>query len=243
MASLDSKIALVTGGGTGIGRATAEEFITEGAKVVVIGRREEPLKQLAAAYPGHVTYLQADVASSGEAKKVIDFALAEHGRLDVVVNNAAVFLMKPLVETTDEEISAVLNTNIAGVLSLSREALSPLGKTKGNIVNISSTVTSGATPGTSVYAGAKAAVEQITRVLAAEAGALGVRVNAVSPGVTETEMVSGIPDEMRQMVTSQTPLGRIGQPADIAKVVAWLAGPNAGWVTGQRVAASGGLMA
>ena len=241
--SFEDKVVLVTGGSAGIGRATAEEFIAEGAKVVVTARRKEPLEKLAAAHPGRLSHVQADAAEPGEAKRVVDFVLAEHGRLDVLVNNAGAYVMKPLAETTDAEILGLLKLNVAGLLAFSREALGPLAKTKGSIINISSTVTTGVMPGIATYSGTKAAVEHITRVLAAEVGPMGIRVNAVAPGATDTEMLrGGLTDEMRGAMESQTPLGRLGQPEDVARVVVLLAGPNASWITGQTVAASGGLM-
>lgn len=156
MNSFEDKVVLVTGGSAGIGRACAEEFIAEGAKVVITARRKEPLEKLAAAHPGRLSYVQADAAESGEAKRVVDFVLAEHGRLDVLVNNAGGFVMKPLAETTDEEILGMLKLNIAGLLAFSREALGPLAETKGTIINISSTVATGVMPGTTAYAGTKA---------------------------------------------------------------------------------------
>ena len=243
MKIFEDKVVLVTGGGAGIGRASAEEFSAEGAKVVVTARRKEPLEKLAAAHPGRISYVQADAAEPGEAKRVVDFVLAEHGRLDVLVNNAGTAVMKPLAETTDDEILGILKLNVAGLLAFSREALEPLAKTKGSIINISSTMATGVMPGVVTYSGTKAAVEHITRVLAAEVGPMGIRVNAVAPGPTETDMLRGtMTDEMRVAMESQTPLGRLGQPEEVARVVALLAGPKAGWITGQNVAASGGFM-
>ncbi|MCG8557943.1 MAG: SDR family oxidoreductase [Proteobacteria bacterium] len=243
MTSLENKVAVVTGGGTGIGRASAEALLADGAKVVVTGRREEPLKQFAAQHPEQISYLRADVARSGDAKKVIDSVIERHGRLDVLVNNAGIGFMKPLAETSDDEIGHLLSVNVAGLLAFSREALGALGKTGGSIINISSTIATAVMPAMVAYGGTKAAVEHITRLLAAEVGPQGIRVNAVAPGATETDMTRGaMSGEMRDAITSQTPLGRFGQPADIGSVVAWLAGPGAAWVTGQCVAASGGLM-
>ncbi len=243
MKIFEDKVVLVTGGSAGIGRASAEEFIAEGAKVVVTARRKEPLEKLAAAHPGQLSYVQADAAEPGEAKRVVDFVLAEHGRLDVLVNNAGTAVMKPLAETTDDEILGMLKLNVAGLLAFSREALEPLAKTKGSIINISSTMATGVMPGVVTYSGTKAAVEHITRVLAAEVGPMGIRVNAVAPGPTETDMLRGtMTDEMRVAMESQTPLGRLGQPEEVARVIALLAGPKASWITGQNVAASGGFM-
>lgn len=242
--AFQNKVALVTGGGTGIGKSITETLVLRGAKVVITGRREEPLKNLSAAHPDQVAYIQADVAQPGDAKKAVDFTINAFGRLDVLVNNAGTFSMAPLVEVSDEEIARVFAVNVQGLLSFSREAIPHLAKTKGSIVNTSSTVATGVMPGASVYSGSKAAVDHITRILAAELGPMGIRVNAVSPGLTRTDMSAPITshDETLQGMVAQTPLGRLGEPIDIARVVAFAASDDAGWVTGQIIASSGGIM-
>jgi len=244
MSTFQGKVALVTGGGSGIGKSVAETFAREGAKVVVTGRRLDPLQALSARYPESIAFVQADVTKSGDARKAVDFTVEKFGRLDVLVNNAGTFVHKPLVETTDEDIAHVFAVNVSGVLAFSREAVPHLQKVKGNIVTISSAVGTGVMPNSSAYSGTKAAVDHISRVLAVELGPVGIRVNVVSPGVTKTDMAAPLlqDDGFTAGIVGQTPLGRIGLPEDIANVVSLLASDKAGWVTGQVVTASGGLL-
>ena len=237
---LNDKVVLVTGGGTGIGRAIVDQFVAAGARVFITGRREEPLKSTAEA---RVAWATGDVAKSGESKRIVGEVLSKWGRLDVLVNNAGAGVMGPLVETNDEGIDLCLSVNLGGMLRFSREALSPLAQTKGQIINISSTVANVAMAGAVAYGASKAAVDHATRSLAAEVGPMGVRVNAVQPGPTETDMLnSAMTDEMKQMYIQQTPMGRLGTPNDIAGAVVLLASDKAGWVTGQVIASSGGAM-
>jgi NAD(P)-dependent dehydrogenase (short-subunit alcohol dehydrogenase family) len=238
------KVVLVTGGGTGIGRSIARAFLAEGAKVAVTGRRKEPLHAVAPEAGPRLLPISADITSSADRRRVVDTVVRELGRLDVLVNNAGVFLGKPLVETTDAEIADAFGVNVLGLIGLTRDALPALERSKGSVVNISSTVATGVFLGTSVYSATKAAVDHFTRLLAAELGPRGVRVNAVSPGVTETDMTVALltDDAAKQGLASQTPLGRIGKPEDIASVALFLASPDAAWVTGQALQASGGLL-
>lgn len=244
MGRFDGKAVLVSGGGTGIGRAIALAFAREGARVAVSGRRKEPLLALVAELGKQAIAVQGDVTAPADRKRVIAEAVRALGGLDVLVNNAGVYASKPLSETTDEELDQLFQVNVVGLLGLTREALPHLQRSKGNVVNVSSVVATGVAPGTAAYSATKAAVDQLTRVLAAELGATGVRVNAVSPGLTETDMAAPLTTNpaARQAMVTQTPLGRLGQPEDIARVVTFLASPEAGWVTGQAVQASGGLL-
>jgi NAD(P)-dependent dehydrogenase (short-subunit alcohol dehydrogenase family) len=238
------KVVLVTGGGTGIGRAIARAFLAEGAKVAVTGRRVEPLRALAPEAGGRLLPIAADVTKAADRKRVVDTVVRDLGRLDVLVNNAGVFLSKPLAETTDEEIANTFGVNVLGLFSITRDALPALEKAKGAVVNVSSTVATGVMAGTSVYSASKAAVDHLTRLLAAELGPRGIRVNAVSPGLTETDMAAPFLNDAptKQAITAQTPLGRIGKAEDIASVALFLASPDAAWVTGQAVQSSGGLL-
>lgn len=242
MARFEGKVALVTGGGTGIGRAVTEALVAEGAKVVVTGRREAPLEALAKAHPDQVRYTTADVAGPDGPKAAVAFTVETFGRLDVLVNNAGVLAMGPVVETDDDALERLLSINVGGVVRVSREAIPHLAAHKGAIVNISSTVAQAAVPGAAAYSATKAAVERLGAALAVEVGPLGVRVNSVAPGLTETDMSSGAPSEMIQAMVSQTPLGRVGRPEDIAKAVVFLASEDASWITGQALQSSGGLM-
>jgi len=244
MKRFDGKVVLVTGGGTGIGRAIATAFLAEGAKVAVTGRRLGPLETLAAENKGRLLPIAADVTKAADRKRVVDTVARDFGRLDVLVNNAGTFLWKPLLETTDDELAQVFGVNTLGLISLTREALPHLQRTKGNIVNLSTVGATSVLAGTTVYSSSKAAVDHFTRLLAAEVGSHGIRVNAVSPGLTDTDMAAGFLNDpnTKKSMAAQTPLGRIGTPEDMASVVLFLASPEAGWVTGQVVQSSGGLM-
>ena len=243
MKAFEDKVVLVTGGGTGIGRATAVAFLAEGASVVIAGRRQSTLEATTSELGDSVHFVVADVSKSGEPKALVDETVAKFGRLDVLVNNAGTLTMGPLTETSDEDIERVYRTNVFALLAVSREALPHLIKTKGSIINISSTVSKGVMVNTSVYSSSKAAVDHITRILAAEYGPDGVRINAVAPGLVATDMSAGVrsDDQMLAMMVEQTPMGRIGEPSDIANAVLLLAGDEAGWITGQVVQASGGM--
>jgi meso-butanediol dehydrogenase/(S,S)-butanediol dehydrogenase/diacetyl reductase len=238
------KVVLVTGGGTGIGRTIARAFLAEGAKVAVTGRRKEPLAGVASEGNGRLLPVVADVTIAADRRRVIERVVGELGRLDILVNNAGVFVGKPLAETSDEEIAQTFGVNVLGLIAMTREALPALERTKGSIVSVSSVVATGVFLGSSVYSASKAAVDQFTRLLAAELGPRGIRVNAVSPGVTESEMTAGLlgDDAGRKGIEAQTPLGRIGKPEDIASVALFLASDEARWVTGQALQASGGLL-
>ncbi|MBK06660.1 MAG: hypothetical protein CL920_23470 [Deltaproteobacteria bacterium] len=242
MGQFNNKVAIVTGGGTGIGKQMTESLVAEGAKVVITGRRRGPLEALSQKHPEQIYFVQADVSKPNDPKRVVEYTIETLGQLDILINNAGTFASAPLVETSDEDITRVLNVNILGVLAFSREAIPYLSKTNGNIVNTSSVVATGVMPGISVYAASKAAVDHITRTLAAELGPQGIRVNAVSPGMTRTDMAAPMLEQMEESFAQQTPLARIGNPIDIANVALFLASNKAGWVTGQVLASSGGLM-
>lgn len=237
------KVVLITGGGTGIGRAMVEQFVGEGARVFIVGRREAPLREVAALHEGRVGWITADVSKPGDAKRIVDAALGRFDRLDILINNAATGSYLPLMETSDEALDSLLAVNLAGPLRLCRESLGPLGKTQGQIINIGSTLANVAMPGTLLYSAAKTAMYQATRVLATEVGRMGIRVNAVAPGPTETEgAMDESPKEALDSLRAQAPFGRLGQADEVAWVVLLLARDEASWVTGQVLDASGGLM-
>ena len=242
MGRFDGKAALVTGGGTGIGRAVAAGIADEGGSVVVAGRRLEPLRELAATRPDRIRCTQADVAQSGDVQRAVAFTVEQLGGLDVLVNNAGLSHMGPLSELSDGAMRAMLDINVLGPLVAMREALPHLIARRGCIVNVTSVTARGAAPGMAAYGGTKAALEQITRALAVEVGPAGVRVNVVAPGLTITDMAREFLDEAAIEQTAQrTPLRRAGTPEDVAEAVLFLASDNAAWITGQVVQSSGGL--
>lgn len=245
MHRFSGKVGIITGGGTGIGRAVVVAVAEEGAKVVVTGRREGPLAELASALPGAVKYIAADVARSGDPKRVVEFAIEEFGRLDFLVNNAGLGIVKPLAELTDDELDQLNSVNLKGPLAMMREATPHLAEARGSVVNITSVAGQTAVPGFSAYAGTKGGLDRISRVLAAELGPLGIRVNAVAPGLTETKMFEDTMGEQPEAIAAmvqQTALRRLGQSSEVARTVAWLASQDAGWITGQVIQASGGLL-
>ena len=238
---VQDKVAFVTGGGTGIGRAVALALRAGGAQVVVGGRREAPLRELAA--QEGIEWVGVDVSDPGQVAASIERVLELHGRLDILVNNAGVYSVAPLEETSEESLQLLWEVNVAGVLRVSRAALPALRESRGAIVNISSIVARGVFPGAVAYSASKAAVEHATRVLAAEVGPQGVRVNAVAPGPTETPMTEHLLADSGTVaaLAGQTPLGRIGRPEDVAPAVVFLASSAASWVTGEVLSAAGGL--
>ena len=208
--------------------------------MTVVGRRgtvlEETTNELGPAS-------DSIVGDRGMPQTIVDAIIAKHGRLDILVNNAGVATVAPLAETSDEEIERMYRTNVFATLALSRAALPHLIKTGGSIINISSIAAGNTTAGQTAYGSSKAAVDHITRSLAVEYGPSGVRVNAIAPGMTTTEMTEAArsDERTRAAVERFTPLRRFGEPVDIARAVLLLASDDAGWITGQIVKASGGL--
>jgi len=183
MDQLNRKAVLITGGGTGIGRAIAESFAQKGAKVLITGRREAPLKEVSQAFE-NIKYVQADVTKADDRKNALQAIITKFGKLDILVNNAGVGYQKSFTELTDEDIETTLKTNLLAPITLSRDAVPYLSESKGSIVNISTVAAQGVMPGLAPYGASKAGLNHLTRLLAAELGPLGIRVNAVAPGVT-----------------------------------------------------------
>ena len=242
MSDFNDKVVIVTGGGTGIGRAITETFAKSGAKVLITGRREAPLQELSQSFPEKVSIIQADVTKAEDRKKIIQTAIERYGQIDVLVNNAGANPTGPIQESTDEDFVEAYMTNLVAPAALIREAIPHLSKTKGSVVSTSTIGARAVFSGMSAYSCSKAALDHLTRIAAVELGPLGIRVNAVAPGMVKTPMAAPFIDQMGDMMVSMTPLGRLGEPIDIAQAVLMLASDNAGWVTGQILDTSGGLM-
>jgi 3-oxoacyl-[acyl-carrier protein] reductase len=249
MGKLSGRVAVVTGASKGIGAAIAERLGKEGAAVIVnyassAAQAEAVVKRIQAA-GGRAKAVRADVSKREEAKKLIAAAASEFGKLDILVNNAGTYEFVPLAEVTEEHFDHTFDVDVKGVLFATQAAASAIesdGK-GGSVVNISSLASIAGAPTASVYSAAKAAVDSLTRTLAAELGPKRIRVNSVLPGPVETEGTANMKnfEQFRDAMIPRTPLGRVGKPEDIASVVAFLASDDAAWITGQMVQAAGGL--
>jgi NAD(P)-dependent dehydrogenase (short-subunit alcohol dehydrogenase family) len=250
MKRFDGKVVLVTGGGTGIGRATAVAFAREGAKVVVAGRREpqgvEVVKAIQAA-GGTASFVRADVANEKDAIAAVAHAVQTYGQLDVLFNNAGIVgKLGPVAELQAADFDNTFGTNIRAVWLLMKHALPHLAKTKGAIVNNGSIVADVGIPGATLYSATKGAVQALTRTAAVEFNPSGVRVNAVAPGPVATEAAEamfGSEEKFEEAFKGKLPVGRTGRPEDIAEAVLYLASPEASFAVGQILTVDGGLTA
>lgn len=247
MAKLEGKVALVTGASKGIGAAIAKALAAEGAAVVVTYASARSAAEAVAATiveaGGRAVVVGGDVTQAADAQKLVQTAIDEFGRLDILVNNSGVYAFAPLEDITEDEFHRQFNTNVLGLLLVTQAAVKHLGE-GASIINISSSVTSLTPPATTVYTATKGAVDAITGVLAKELGPRKIRVNAINPGYTETEgtHAGGITgSDMEKGLVAQTPLGRAGLPDDIADVATFLASDDSRWLTGEHLVASGGL--
>jgi 3-oxoacyl-[acyl-carrier protein] reductase len=228
MSKLAGRVAVVTGASKGIGAGIA------GADAVVQAITDAGGKAIA---------VQGDVAKADQAECVIEAAVNGFGRLDVLVNNSGIYEFAPIEEVTEDQYRRMFDVNVLGVLLTTQAAAKHLGE-GGSVINISSAVTSVLMPNSAVYTGTKGAVDAITGVLANELGPRKIRVNAINPGVVETEgtHAAGFAgSDFENAIVAQTPLGRAGQPDDIAAVAVFLASDDARWLTGEKLTASGGL--
>lgn len=248
MSKLTGRVAIVTGASKGIGAAIARELAAAGAAVIVnyAGSQagaENVVGQIKAA-GGKAVAVQADVANAEDVQRLVAHTVKVFGAPDILVNNAGVYDFAPLEAVTPEFFHRQFNTNVLGLLQVTQEVAKHIGPAGGSIINISSVVSQLSLPGSSVYAATKASVDTITRVLSKELGGRKIRVNAINPGVVETEgtRTQGIiGSDFEKNVVSQTPLGRVGQPDDIAKVALFLASADSGWISGETILAAGGL--
>ncbi len=247
MSKLSGKVALVTGASKGIGAAIAKALAAEGASVVVnyASSKEGADRTVDEIHKagGQAVAVGGDVSKSAEAQGLVDATVKQYGRLDILVNNSGVYAFSPIEEVTEAEFHRIFNVNVLGLLLVTQAAVKHLGQ-GGSIINIGSVVSRITPPGSSIYTGTKGAVDAITGVLARELGLRKIRVNALNPGMVETEgAISGgfIGGEMEAATIAQAPLGRTGQPGDIASIAVFLASDDAGWLTGEQLLAGGGL--
>lgn len=245
MNTLTDKVILVTGASKGIGAAIALKVASEGAKVIVnyAGSKDaaEAVVNDINSNGGQAIAVQADVSKPADAKALFDAAINEYGRIDVLINNAGVMITKLLKDTTDEDFDRQFSTNVKGTFNTLREAAARLAD-NGSIINFSTTVNRVMIPTYATYVASKSAVEQLTRVFSKEMGARGIRVNSVSPGPTATDLfLNGKSQEVIDRLSSMAAFNRLGQPDEIAKVVAFLAGDEASWITGQNIGVNGGM--
>lgn len=244
--SLKNKTAIITGSSRGIGRAIALRLAREGANVVVnyVSRPEAAAEVVAEIERagGRAKAVAGDVGKTADVKKLFDEAAAAFGGVDLLVNNAGAILYKTIAETSDEEFDRLFALNVRGTFLACREATRRM-RDGGRIVNFSSSTTAMMLPTYGAYCATKGAVEQLSHILAKELGAKAITVNVVSPGPTETELfMDGKSPEVVARMAQMASLGRLGQPQDIADVVAFLASEDARWITGQNIRVNGGTI-
>ncbi len=247
MSNLKGKVAIVTGASKGIGAGIAKGLGAAGAAVVVnYATSKEGADRVVAEITsegGKAIAVQGDVSKATDVQRLFEETKKAFGSLDVLVNNAGVYQFIPLESVTEEEFHREFNTNVLGLILTTQEAVKYFGPGGGSVINIGSVVSSITPPMTVVYTATKGAVDAITRVLAKELGPRKIRVNSINPGGVETEgvhRIGMIGSDQEKQIVAQTPLGRIGQPEDIAPVAVFLASADSGWVTGEIIAASGG---
>ena len=245
----DERVALVTGASSGIGRATALRFAEEGAAVALLGRDRGALEETGREVEGRgarAGVMVADLADAAQCRAAVDEAVAFGSRLDVLVNAAGIIANGDLASTTEEAWTEMMRINLDGVFVLMQASLPYLQATGGNVVNVSSVTGLRAFPGVLAYCVSKAGLDQLTRCAALELAASGVRVNAVNPGVVVSNLHrrSGMEDDAYEAFLEHSktthPLGRVGQPQDIADAIVYLASDQAGWVTGVTLSLDGG---
>lgn len=248
MSKLAGKVAVVTGASKGIGAGIAKGLAAAGAAVVVnyASSREGADRVVAeiASKGGRALAVQADVSKASDVRRLFAESEKAFGSLDVLVNNSGVYQFGPLESITEDEFHRQFNTNVLGLLLTTQEAAKHFGPEGGSVINIGSVASRATPPATAIYSATKGAVDAVTHVLAKELAPRKIRVNAINPGgvVTEGTHSAGIiGSDLEKQMIAQTPLGRMGQPGDIAPVAVFLASADAGWLTGEILLASGGV--
>jgi 3-oxoacyl-[acyl-carrier protein] reductase len=247
MSKLTGKVAVVTGASKGIGAAIAKALAAQGASVIVNYASSkagaEAVVDAITAAGGKALAAQGDVSKAAEARAIVDAAIKAYGRLDILVNNSGVYEFAAIADITEDHFHKMFNVNVLGLLLTTQAAAEHFGE-GASVINIGSGVTTVLPPDSAVYTGTKGAVDAITGVLAAELGARKIRVNSINPGIVETEGTRSqgfIGSDFETALVAQTPLGRAGQPEDIADVAVFLASDESRWLTGEKLVASGGL--
>jgi len=248
MGKLSGKTAVVTGASKGIGAEIARSLGAEGAAVVVNYAGDKAGAERVVAdivkRDGRAIAVQGDVSKAADVRRLFEETKKAFGQVDVLVNNAGVYLFEPIEVATEAEFHRQFGVNVLGPILTIREALKVVNPAGASIINISSVASEFGVPGSAVYAATKGAVDSLTLVLTNELGPRKIRVNTLSPGVVVTEgthAMGMIGSDMEKQIVAQTPLGRVGQPADIARVAVFLASDDSAWVSGQRIEVSGGL--
>lgn len=241
MADMTGQVALVTGGIRGIGRAISERLIARGVTVAAgYSRGKEAADKFVADNPG-VTVHQGNIGSSADCERVIQEVLDTHGKLDVLVNNAGITVDKTVRKMTVEDWDRVIGVNLSGAFYLSRAILQHmLDRGSGRIINISSVIGEAGNIGQANYASSKSGLFGLTMSLAQETARKGITVNSVAPGYISTEMVQAVPEEALNKVIAKIPVGRLGEPDEVARVVEFLADPDSSFITGQIYSVNGG---
>src|ERR1700730_10153236 len=245
---LNGKVAVVTGASKGIGSGIAKRFAGEGAAVVVnyASSKADADKVVdeITKRGGKAVAVQGNVAKKAEVSQLFTATKKAFGKIDILVNNAGVYQFAPLEEITEEQFHRQFNTNVLGLILATQEAAKLFGSEGGSVINIGSASRQWTPPATAVYTATKGAVDAVTHVLAKELGPRKIRVNSINPGMVETEgahTIGILGSDFQKQFEAQTPLGRIGQPEDIAPIAVFLASQDSGWLTGETILASGGL--
>ena len=243
---LNGKVAIVTGGTRGVGLVIVKKFLNNGAKVVLFGSKKESVEKALAELKNEnkeVIGFYPNLTNVDEVRQTFKEVAEHFGKIDILVNNAGLSSSTKIEDYTIEEYDKIANVNMKGVFVCSKEIVPYLKETKGNIINISSMVSIYGQPAGCVYPMSKFAVNGLTKSLSRELAPVGIRVNAVAPGITKTDMVASLPDEMIKPLIATIPIGRIGEPEDIANACLFLASDMASYVTGEIMQVDGGARA
>ena len=246
---LIDKVAIITGGGTGIGAATARLFAAEGARICVFGRSPEPLQTVVASIQadgGNALAVTGYVSDTADGQRLVDETMQAYDRVDILVSSAGTATLMKAVDTTDELWNSVIDTNLTGTFRIIRAVLPVMSaQQSGCIINVSSVLGQSGMKHTAAYSASKAGIDQLTRVLALEYASVGVRVNAVAPGWVDTPMTESVQahDGMYAMLKDRHPAGRFGTPEEVAHAILYLSSAEAAWVTGTILSVDGGWTA